>query len=171
MIHIVALDQVLKHELVLDEVCRVIEFNQSTWLALYIEFNTQLQTRAKSNIEKDFFKLMNNSVFGKTMENIKKHWDINLVTNEEAYLKRVMKLNFRSGITFSENLMGCEMGKIRVIMNKPIYPGQAILDLSKIIMCKFHGDYMKLKYGMNLQSCYMDHESSVELHGHRLPCL
>ena len=74
---------------------------------------------------------MNNSVFGKTMVNFQKHKDIKLVTNKEAYLKRVMKPNFKSGIIFSKNLMGCEMGKISVIMNKPVYLGQAILDPSK----------------------------------------
>ena len=97
-------------------------------------FNTQLRTKATNDFEKDFFKLMNNSVFGKTMENIRKHRNIRLVTNREIYLKTVMKPNFKSGVLFGENLMGCEMGKIKVIMNKPIYLGQAILDLSKIVM-------------------------------------
>ena len=104
---------------------------------------------------------MNNSVFGKTMENIRKHRDINLVMNEEAYLKRVMKSNLKSVIIFSENLMGCEMGKIRVIMNKPTCLGQAILNLSKIIMYKFHFDYMKPKYGANLRLCYMNTDTLV----------
>ena len=112
VIHIAALDQALKHGLVLDMVCQAIEFDQSTWLAPYIEFNTKIRTRVKNDFEEDFFKLMNNSVLGKTMENIKKHRDINLVMNEEVCLKRVMKLNLKSGIIFSENLMGCEMGKI-----------------------------------------------------------
>ena len=77
---------------------------------------------------------MNNAVFGKTMENIRKHKDIKLVTNEKAYLKNVMKPNFKSGILFGENLTGCESGKTKVVMNKPVYLGQAILDLSKIVM-------------------------------------
>ena len=98
VIYVMALDQVFKHGLVLQQIHWVIEFDQSVWLAPYIMFNTQLRTRAKNNLEKDFFKLMNNSVFGKTVENIRKHRDINLVTNEEAYLKRVVKPNFRSGI-------------------------------------------------------------------------
>ena len=103
---------------------------------------------------------MNNAVFGKTMENIRKHKDIKLVTNEKAYLKNVMKPNFKSGVLFGENLMGCEIGKTKVVMNivmnKPVYLEQAILDLSKIVMYEFHYDYMKSKYGNNLTLCYMD---------------
>ena len=161
VIHIRASDQALKHGLILEKVHRVIEFNQNAWLAPYINFNTELRKKAKNDFEKDFFKLMNNSVFGKTMENITKHKNIKLVTNEKAYLRNVMKPNFKSGVLFGENLMGCEMGKIKVVMNKPVYLGQAILDLSKIIMYEFHYDYMKPKYGENLKLCYMDTDSLV----------
>ena len=91
----------------------------------YIHFNTKLRTAATNDFEKDFYKLINNSVFGKTMENIRKHKNIKLVTNRESYLKLVMKPNFKSWVRFDENLMGCEMGKIKVVMNKPVYLGQA----------------------------------------------
>ena len=104
---------------------------------------------------------MNNAVFGKTMENIRKHKDIKLVTNEKAYLRNVMKPNFKSGVLFGENLMGCEMGKIKVVMNKPVYLGQAVLDLSKIVMYEFQYDYMKPKYEENLKLCYMNTDSLV----------
>ena len=105
---------------------------------------------------------MNNSVFGKMMENIRKHRNIKLVTTEEKYLHTVMKPNFKSGVLFGENLMGCEMGKIKVVMNKPVYLGQAILDLSKIVMYEFHYDYMVPKYGLEkLKLCYMDTDSLV----------
>ena len=91
------------------------------------------------------------------MENIRKHRNIKLVTSRESYLNTVMKPSFKSGVLFGENLMGCEMGKIKVVMNKPIYLGQAILDLSKIMMYEFHYDYMKQKYNNDkLQLCYMD---------------
>ena len=90
------------------------------------------------------------------MENIRKHKDVKLVTNHRVYLKTVMKPNFKSGIILSSNLMGCEMGKIKVVMNKPVYLGQDILDLNKIVMYEFHYDYMLLKYGENLKLCYMD---------------
>ena len=101
---------------------------------------TQLRTQAKNDFEKDFFKLMNHAVFGKMMENIRKHRNIKLVTNRETYIKTVMKPNFKSGVLFGENLMGCEMGKIKVVMNKLVYLGQAILYLSKIVMYEFYYD-------------------------------
>ena len=121
-----------------------------------MDFNTQLRMAATNDFEKDFFKLMNNSVFGKTIENIRKHRNIKLVTTEENYLRTVMKPNFKSGVLFGENLMGYEMGKIKVVMNKPVYLGQVILDLSKIVMYEFHYDYMVPKYGDRLKLCYMD---------------
>ena len=161
VIHIRALDQALKHGLILEKVHRVIEFNQSAWLKPYIDFNTELRKKAKNNFEKDFFKLMNNTVFGKTMENIRKHKDIKLATNEKAFLRNVMKPNFKSGVLFGENLMSCETGRIKVVMNKPVYLGQTILDPSKIVMYEFHYDYMNPKYGNNLKLCYMDTDSLV----------
>ena len=118
IIHIQALNQVLQHGLRLDAIHRVIEFDQSPWLKTYIDFNTQLRMAATNDFEKDFFKLMNNSVFGKTMENIRKHRNIKLVMTEEKYLHTVMKPNFKSGVLFGENLIGCEMGKVKVVMNK-----------------------------------------------------
>ena len=117
---------------------------------------------AINDFEKDFFKLMNNSVFRKTMENIRKHRNIGSVTTEEKYLHTVMKPNFKSGFLFGENLMGCEMGKIIVVMNKPVYLVQVILDLSKIVIYEFHYDYMVPKYGLEkLKLCYMDTDSLV----------
>ena len=157
VIHIQALNKVLQHRLRLDGIHRVIEFNQSPWLKTYGDFNTQLRTAAANDFKKDFFKLMNNSVFGKMMENIRKHRNTKLVTTEEKHLRTVMKPNFKSGVLFGENLMGCEMGKIKVVMNKLVYLCQVILDLSKIVMYEFHYDYMVPKYGLEkLKLCYMD---------------
>ena len=149
VIHIQALNQALQHGLRLkNRIHRAMEFDQSPWLKTYINFNTQLRTAATNDFEKDFFKLMNNSVFGKTMENIRKHRNIKLVITEEKYLHMVMKPNFKSGVQFGEDLMGCEIGKIKIVMNKLVYLGQAILDLSKIVMYEFHYDYMVPKYGL-----------------------
>ena len=161
VIHIRALDQALKHGLVLECIHKAIEFKQLAWMKEYIDFNTKLRTAATNDFQKDFYKLMNNSVFGKTMENIRKHRNIKLVTNREAYLKLVMKPNFKSGVRFGENIMGCKMGKIKVVMNKPVYLGQAILDLRKIVMYEFHYDYLTPKYGKKLDLCYMDPDSLI----------
>ena len=86
VIHIRALDQALRHGFILERINRAIEFNQTDWMKPYIDFNTKLRTAATNDFEKDFFKLMNNSVFGKTMENIRKHRNIKLVTNKDKYI-------------------------------------------------------------------------------------
>ena len=105
---------------------------------------------------------MNNSVFGKMMDNIRRHRDIKLVNNKEDYLKKVMKPNFKGAVLMEADLMSCEMGKVKVKMNKLVYLGQAILDLSKTIMYEFHYDYMKRKYNeSNLKLLYMDTDSLV----------
>ena len=92
--------------------------------------NTKLRTEAKNEFEKDFFKLMNNSVFGKNMENVRNHRDIKLVTTDERRNKLVSEPNYHSAKHFSENLLAIEMRKTKVIMNL----GQAILDISKMLM-------------------------------------
>ena len=161
VIHIQALNQALKHGLILDRIHRAIEFDQSAWMKPYIDCNTQLRTAAKNYFKKDFFKLMNNLVFGKMMENIRKHRSIKLITTEEKYLCTEMQPNFKSGVLFGENLIGCEMGKIKVVMNKLVYFGQAILDLSKIVMYEFHYNYMVPKYGDRLKLCYTDTDTLV----------
>ena len=96
--------------------------------------NTTLRTEAKNDFEKDFFKLMNNSVFRKTMENVRNHRDIKLVTANERRKKLVSEPNYHNTKYFSENLLAIEMKKTRVVLNKPIYLGQTILDISKTLM-------------------------------------
>ena len=155
VVHIKALDQALKHGLKLKKVHRVIEFQQSRWMKAYIMLNNRLRKDAKNEFEKDFFKLMNNSVFGKTMENIRNHKDMKLVTSDKKYLKYVMKPNFRGGHPFSKHLFAVEMGKIEIRMNKLVYLGQAILGLRKTLMYEFHYDYMRPRYGSKAKPCYM----------------
>ena len=111
MVHIQVLDQALKHGLKLKKVHRVIEFQQSRWMKAYIMLNTRLRTAPKNEFEKDFFKLMNNSIFGKTMENIRNHKDMKLVTSDKKYLKYVMKPNFKDGFPFSKQLFAVVMGR------------------------------------------------------------
>ncbi|XP_057294641.1 uncharacterized protein LOC130623172 [Hydractinia symbiolongicarpus] len=131
VVHIGALHQALKHGLELKTVHRAIQFKHSASLWDYIDHNTKLRTAAKNEFEKDFYKLMNLSVFGKTMENIRNHRNIKLVTNEAAYTKLTIQPNFKSGISSSKNLTGIEMGRTGIKMNKPVYIGQAILDQQK----------------------------------------
>ena len=162
VIQIKALAKAIEHGLVLEHIHRVIEFKQSAWMKEYIDFNTRLRTMASNDFEKDFYKLMNNSVFGKTMENIRRHRNIKLVNNKGDYLKSVMCPNFKSRTLLHPELMSCEMGKVKVVMNKPVYLGEAILDLSKTIMYEFHYDYMKQKYSEDkLKLCYMDTDSLI----------
>ena len=134
VIHISALKQALNHGLILKEVHRVIEFRQEAWLKPYSDMNTKLRTDAKNDFEKDFFKLMNDSVFGKTMENVRNHREIKLVTTNERKNKLVSEPNYHTTMQFSENLMAIELKKTVTVMNKPIYLGQAILDVSKTLM-------------------------------------
>ena len=97
IIHIRALKQALDHGLILEKIHRCIKFKQFPWMKEHTDFNTKLRTAAKNDFEKGFYKLMNNSVFGKMMENIRKHRNIKLVNNKEEYLKTVIKPNFKSG--------------------------------------------------------------------------
>ena len=159
VIHINALKQALNHGLRLINVLRVIEFNQEAWLKPYIDMNTELRKEAKNDFEKDFFKLMNNSVFVKTIENVRKHRDIKLVTAEKRRLKLVSEPNYHTTKHFSENLIAIEMKKTKIKMNKPIYLGASILDISKTLMYKFWYDYLKPKYNDKVKLCYMDTDS------------
>ena len=120
VVHISALKQALDHGLKLKKVHRVIEFKQEAWLKPYIDMNTDLRKDAKNDFEKDFFKLMNNSVFGKTMENVRSHRDIKLVTKNAQRRKYVSEPNYMTSKCFSEDLMAIEMRKTEVLMNKPV---------------------------------------------------
>ena len=140
---------------------RVIQFNQEAWLKPYIDMNTKLRKEAKNEFEKDFFKLMNNSVFGKTMENVRNHRDIKLVTTEEKRIKLVLEPNYHRTKQFSESLLAIEMKKTKVKMNKPVYLGMSILDISKTLMYEFWYDYVKPKYKDKAKLCYMDTDSFV----------
>ena len=123
--------------------------------------NTKLRTEAKNDFEKDFFKLMNNAVFGKTMENVRKHRDIKLVTTDKRRNQLASEPNYHTTKYFSENLIAIETEKTKVKMNKPIYLGMSILDISKTLMYEFWYDYIKPKYQDKAKLCYMDTDSFV----------
>ena len=123
--------------------------------------NTELRKASKNDFEKDLFKLINNSVFGKTMENIRKHRDIKLVTTDKKRSKLVSEPNYYTINLISKDLSITEMKKTKVKMNKPIYLGLSILEISKTLMYEFWYDYMKPKYNDNVKLCYMDTDSFI----------
>ena len=147
VIHIRTLKEALDNGLILQKVHRVIEFRQEAWLKPYIDMNNRLRKEAQNDFEKDFFKLMNNSVFGKAMVNVRNHRDIKLVTTNKQRSKLASEPNYHSTKYSSKYLLIMEMKKTEVKMNKPIYLGQAILDISKTVMYEFWYNYFKPKYG------------------------
>ena len=155
--HINTLKQALNNGLKLKKSHRVIEFNQESWLKPCIDMNTELRKLAKNDFEKNLFKLMNNSVLGNAMENIRKHREIKLVTTDKKRCKLVSEPNYHTINLISEDLSIIEKNK----MNKPIYLGLSILEISKTLMYEFWYDYMKPKYANNVKLCYMDTDSFI----------
>ena len=159
VVHYLNLKFYLQHGMVLKKVHRVIGFRQGQWLAPYIQKNQDLRAAAHNEFEKDFFKLMNNAVYGKTCENLKKRTDIKLLTDEHKAKKLVEKPHCLGFKIFGENLMGVNMKKIKVLIDKPFYVGFAVLELSKLLMYEFHYDYIHPKYGPKAQLLFTDTDS------------
>ena len=159
VIHYKNLIQCLRLGMKLKRIHRGIKFNESAWMKPYIDMNTELRTKAKNNFEKDHYKLMNNSVFGKTLENIRNRVNVKLVNNIEKARKLIAKPNYKSCKIFSENLISVHMKKTSLLMNKPVYLGACILDLSKTIMYDFHYNYIKPKYGDKAKLLFTDTDS------------
>ena len=128
----------------------------------YIEMNTALRAKAKNDFKKDFFKLMNNSVFGKTMENLRKRQRVSIVqpiTDPKKYKKLTSDPSFKSRKIFSENLVAIHQRKTEVNLNRPTYIGMCVLDLSKLCMYQFYYDTLKARYGGRVRLCYTDTDS------------
>ena len=159
VIHHETLKLYLSLGLKLTKIHRGITFKESAWLKPYIDLNTDLRAKAQNDFEKDFFKLMNNSVFGKTMENIRNRVDIRLVTRESQAKKLTCKPNYQHHTIFCENLTAVHMKKVSLKFNKPVYLGMSILDLSKTLMYDFHYNYIKPKYGENAKLLFTDTDS------------
>ena len=159
VVHYKTLMQYLNLGMELKKIHRGIKFVESDFLKPYIDKNTNLRTQAKNNFEKDFFKLMNNSVFGKTMENIRNRVNVKLVDAGEQFKKLAAKPNYESRKIFNENLVSVHMKKTSLTMNKPVYLGMSILDLSKTLMFDFHYKYIKPKYGDRAKLLFTDTDS------------
>ena len=159
VVHYRTLRQCLELGMRITAVHRGISFYQSPWMEPYIRKNTELRKCAANNFEKDFFKLMNNSVFGKTIENIRKRQNIHLVDDRKKALKLSSRPNFDRCTIFDRNLIAIHMKKTEVYFNKPVYVGQAILDLSKTLMFDFHYNYIKEKYHNKAELLFTDTDS------------
>ena len=138
---------------------RGIQFREEPWMRSYIELNTRLRANEKNDFEKDVFKLMNNSVFGKTMENIRNRVDVRLVNDRMVAETLSAKPNFRHCTIFDENLVAIHMKRTKLTFNKPVYCGMAILDISKSLMYDFHYGYILPKYGKNEKLLFTDTDS------------
>ena len=159
VLHYKDLSQYLDLGLRLTRIHRGIKFEDSEWLKSYIDMNNKLRTKAINNFKKDFFKLMNNSVFGKTMENIRNRVNIKLINDRDKAKKFTSKPNFKHLNIFCEELIAIHMKKTSLTMNKPIYLGMCILDLSKTIMYDFHYNYIKPKYENKAKLLFTDTDS------------
>ena len=161
VVHIRTLQFYLKHGLKLKKIHRAIKFEQKEILKPYIEFNTEKRKNARNDFEKDIFKLLNNAVFGKTMEDKRKHLDFEIVSDERRFMKCVNNPSFKHSHIINENLVGVEKQKPKLKLDKPIFIGMSFLDLSKQHMYKFYFDVMKPKYGDNIRMVYTDTDSFV----------
>ena len=159
VVHYKTLMQYLSLGMKLKKIHRGIKFIEAAFLKPYIDKNVILRTQAKNEFDKDFFKLMNNAVFGKTMENIRNRVNVKLTNTEEQLKKLVAKPNYESRKIFNENLVSVHMKKTSLTMNKPVYLGMCILDLSKTLMFDFHYKYIKPKYGNKAKLLFTDTDS------------
>ena len=161
VLHISALKFYLQHGLKLKKIHRIISFKQSNFLKPYIDFNTEKRKQSKTDFEKDLFKLMNNAVYGKTMEDVRKHTEFDLVSTPERFQKCVNSPTYKARHIINENLVGVEKEKAVVELNKPIYMGLSILDYSKVHMYSFYYDVLKPKYQDDIKLVYTDTDSFV----------
>ena len=159
VVHYKTLMQYLSLGMKLKKIHRGIKFIEDDFLKPYIDTNVKLRTQAKNDFEKDFFKLMNNSVFGKTIENIRNRVNVKLVNTGDQFKKLTSKPNYDRRKIFNENLVSVHMKKTSLTMNKPVYLGMSILDLSKTVMYDFHYRYIKPKYGSKAKLLFTDTDS------------
>lgn len=157
--------QAIEHGLKLKSIHRILKFSQSTWLKKYIDLNTEMRTKSTNEFEKDFYKLMNNCIYGKTMENVDKRVDVKLVTKwgkkgrkQNTASKLIAKPNFKNLSIFSKNFVAIQMNKTSINYNKPIYLGFVVLEMSKYFMYDFHYNFMLKKYSNpgQIKILYMD---------------
>ena len=125
----------------------------------YVERNIEKRKQARNSFEKDFWKLANNSVFGKTCENVMNRIDVRLVRERKKALRQILKPNYKQHTIYNEDLVGILMGLNKVKLNKPSYVGVAILDLWKILMYDFYYDFVQTTWGDRAEVLFTDTDS------------
>ena len=134
----------------LTKIHRALQFKQSNWMKKYIDFNTQKRMNATNDSKKDFFKLMINSVFGKVVENLRNRMNVRFVNNKKDFLKYTSKPTYVTHKLFNKNFAAVHDIKPALILNKPIYVGFTVLDLSKWLMYDFHYNFIKKNFNVEL---------------------
>ena len=162
-VHYSNLQFYLRQGMRLKKVHRVIEFDQEPRIEPYIRMNTEFRKQAKSDFETDFYKLMNDSVFSKTMENLRSRVDVKIVRAWET--DKIRKLfsspSFARFTIFGNDMAGIHMHKIKLVLNKPVYTGMTILENSKILMYEFFYNHLKARYGQKCELVYIDTDSLI----------
>ena len=158
VVHMRNLQFYIRHGCKVTKIHRVLSFKQSNWLKKDIDFNTDMRTKSKSKFEKDFYKLMNNSVFGKTQENLRNRMNVEIITNRKIALKRACKPSMKRSETIHENLVVMETAVTNLVLNKPIYIGFCVLELSKLLMYQFHYEKI-INWFEKVTLCYTDTDS------------
>ena len=159
IVHYRNLKYYLRKGLKLKKIHRVLEFQQKPWLAKFVTFNTLKRAKAINKFEKDFFKFIVNSVFGKTMENKRKRITVHIVNKLKRALKLVAKPQYVTHDILTKNLCTIRMSRRMTKLDKPVYVGFSILDLSKLHMYKFHYERMMQLYGSNAELLFTDTDS------------
>ena len=159
IVHYRTLKLYLELGMVLKAVHRVLTFRQHAWLKPFIEFNTAKRKVACNAFEKDFFKLMNNAPYGKSLENVRKRTDFKLVANQRQLHKLTANPRLQHFFVYNEDLVGISMKKPVITLNRPLYVGTSVLDISKLIMYRFHYGFIVNTYGPRVRLCMTDTDS------------
>ena len=141
------------------KVHRALAFNEAPWMRSYVERNIEERRKAKNSFEKDFWKLVNNSVFGKTCENVMNRVRVKLVSERKKALRLVLRPRYKQHTIYNKDLVGVHMSLNKVKINKPSYVGVAILDLLKILMFDFYYDFVQLTWGERAEVLFTDTDS------------